>query len=1170
MNRPVSASRPPAPDQAERDAAIGARGVNVLVDAGAGTGKTTILVDRLVELVAPSDDAAAPLDLGRVAAITFTRKAAGELKLRIRQALLERLAGPGLSGVRRDRLARALAQLDTAPVGTIHSFADRLLRLRPMEARLSPSYDIAEETADLHRETFDRLLHAVETGTLAGEVAGLVPPEEARRAEAAFADALDAGIRAERRIHPWGEEPGLDRLVERLVETRDVPPVVPPPEAPDFARAAALVRELRGFLRKAAGDSKGVRILRSAAERLERAVATKDPISVLRELLRIGEPDLKKGKDFDGDAGGWDAYQAWRGDDRTRGNVREGSIRGELAAPFARELARRLVAAAPVAVAIHERVKARRQVVDQVDLLLRLRDLLRDEPAVRAELQALFDHVLVDEFQDTDPLQAEIVLFLCEAGTSARSLEDVRLAPGRLTVVGDPKQSIYRFRRADISVYARVREVVRAGPHLVARLTANFRSDPPLLWFLNGRFDELLGPPSEGSEPFDPDRGTVRNEPLRAGRAPREDSPPPVELLPLDAGAAKPGKSLYRALEARALAAWLRRLVEVEQRLVLDPATKTLRPVRYGDVAVLAFSTLQLPLLFPELDRLGIPYAPRGGTLFLEDALHRRFLLALRALADPDDGVAKAALLRAPFFAIDLDDLARERAAREDGAEAQDHPGVLRARAALDVVAALRRRRLDRSPGATARDLLERTGLGRAAALGPNGAQRLRSLLELCHLLDGVAAEGLDFDAATARLRDVALDPISLDPPRPVEAEAVQVLTVHQAKGLEFPVVALWDGCAELAARDVASTFVVDRSGARWALSVGGLAWSEPEGGGVAARERTFLDGERRRLVYVAATRARDLLLLPVAGDPPKASWIPGALAGPKALEDGADPALRPLAPFVEGAAPPPWAEPPDAPARPPGADVEAIAAEAASRWREAVLEAGRPRSAPVAASAIAHGATERRDPPAPEAPLPGEGETVRPPRRESRHGPVFGETVHLAIGHALREPGLSPGEAVARAAAATGLEGLRAEAEADVGRALAALEGAGLRRPPGPALRLEYPVAALLAEGPGLEIRPERRAADAAHGRGGGPPAVRLVGGYVDLLVAEPEGGLAVVDFKTDAPPGAGADPAATHPGYVEQVRLYARLLSDLGLAGAGRVRSGLLFTAEGSIRWV
>ena len=1109
-------ARKPAPDQAQRDAVIHARGVNVITDAGAGTGKTTLLVARLVELVAPLDGGAA-IPLGRIAAITFTRKAAGELRLRIREAFLRELAHSDLPDLRRRRLGDALSALDIAHVGTIHSFADRLLRLRPVEARLSPSYEIVEDESPFVAEAFAALLHAVEAGTLPDELAGRVDAEVAEAAQAAFVDALRAGVRAERRVHQHGEVPGLDCLVEALVRTRDVPPVVPAAGKPDLERFRDLVDEYVALARASRGDGRGSRWVVTTRRRLERARDEDDPVLVLKELLRCKPQEFRKKADFPGDDGGWDLYKALIGDDR-KNPVRAEPLHDDLVRPFARWLARRLVGAAPAVVGMYERVKAGHRAVDQVDLLLQLRDLLRRDRAVRAEYQALFDHVLVDEFQDTDPLQAEIVLYLCEQGAVAEDWRAVHLAPGKLTIVGDPKQSIYRFRRADIAVYAAVRGIVERGPHLVAKLQANFRCEPRLVEWLNGRFDAVLGQAASGTPVFDPEAGTVANERLLAGRD--GEAQRCVEVLSLAAEGKTKGP--YRAAEARALAVWLRRLVEGRKRTVIDTASGASRPAGYGDVAVLVFSTFSLPLLFPELDRLGVPYAARGGTLFLDDPLHRQFLLGLRALADRDDGVAQAALLRPPFFAVDYDDLARARAADS----ASTHPGVLRARAALDLVKELRRTRLERSPGTTARDLLERTAFGRAVALGPNGAQRLEALRELCLALDSVAAEGLDFDAATARLRAWVEEPVQLDPPRPVAGDAVQILTVHQAKGLEFPVVVLWDACAELTARDVRSPFVIDRTGASWALALDGLAWEEPEDGNVAGREKRYLDAERLRLVYVAATRARDLLVLPVAGAPNPA-WITGRLVTGAPAER-----METLEPYAVGAEPA-WAtEIPPPNARLPG-DASVLAGEVQAAWSVASREAARPRFAPVAVTAEAHAMAEPSERP---------GETGQPrPERRSRFGRLFGETVHLAIGLALRDPALAPAAAVARTAAAVGLTERLAEAAEDVARALAALGKAGLRRAPGSDLQLEYPVA-LATDG-------------------------KIVQGYLDLVGVR-DGRLAVVDFKTDAPPE--GDVESTHAAYVEQVRSYARILVALGLANEGSVDTGLLFTAENAVRWV
>jgi ATP-dependent helicase/nuclease subunit A len=1088
--------------------------VNVLVDAGSGTGKTTLLVNRLVEMVAPADDRAPEVPLQRIAAVTFTRKAAGELRLRVRERLLADLAR-GPSATRRERLARALAAADTAFIGTIHGFADRLLRRKPVEAGLSPSYEVVEDADALCRETFEVLLRAAEAGRLPAELEGTAcPPERAEEAQAHLRCALDAEVPAETKSYAWSERHGLDSLVAGFILHRDVPP---PDARPAPFALAELQEAMAGFRRLAAasgGEGRGSTWMRRTAALLERLAKEGDPVVLHRELgrlVRFAPKSLQLGRDFPGDPQGWTAWKAWRRDSRRE----EAAQRDLLTRPLRRWMATRLVRTFPAVVAMYEKVKARHRVVDQVDLLLKLRDLLRDLPGARAELQGLLDHVFVDEFQDTDPLQAEVLLYLCEAGAKAARWQDVRLAPGKLTLVGDPKQSIYRFRRADIGVYETVRAIVTAGPHLHVPLTANFRSEPALVRHLNARYDGILGTPGQGRPDFDARAGTVANRRLEPFREERRKGC--VVVLPFSSGDHDAGSD--RRLEATVLASWIRRAVEAEET-VADPASGTARPVRYGDVAVLAHSTWNVGLLIGELDRLGVPWSARGGTLFLADPLHRQFLLGLRGVADRDDGVALAALLRAPFFALDLADLVRARAAGDGPGD----EGIERARAAEALVLELRRRRHERPPGDTARDLLERTAFARAAAFGPNGLQRLERLRELCFELERVAAaDGLDYDGVTARMREWALEPVGLDPPRPVGGDAVQILTIHQAKGLEFPVVAWWDARARTTPRDLDAHWFVDRSGSAWAMSLDGLEWQEPETSDFLDRERAYHAAERLRLVYVAGTRARDLLVLPVTGD---GANVTAVLAGSEPSD-----AKAVLGAWTEAEVPE-WARgvgPP--PERGPRV-ARALADGVGRRWTEAAAEAGRPRFAPRGIAAEAHRAVESEV----------EGEAgARWKDREGRHGRRFGDAVHAAIGIALREPGLPPSAAVSRAARAAGLAANLAEAADDVARALAALEREGLRRVPGPELRLEYPVAA---------------ARDGL-----------LLSGYVDLVAAR-DGVLHVVDFKTDAPPG--GDVLASHPAYVEQVRSYGRILADLGLARPGAVRCGLLFTADGGLRWV
>jgi len=1113
------------PDQAQRDLAIAERQRNVLIDAGAGTGKTTILVDRLIEMVAPTRTPAPAVPIGRLAAITFTRKAAGELRLRIRERLLRELAAPGLGAERAGRLRDALAGLDTAHVGTIHSFADRLLRLRPVEAELSPSYEIAEDDDELIRETVDVLLHATQNGTIEAELAGTGLGARAAETITTMLFALAAGLRAASRETEWAVFHGLDGLVAGFVHERDIPPPDAEPAPFDATAFRAAADEFVAMARPVTGRSAGAAWVRRTAGVLQRLRNLTEPLLILRDLwpqLDRKPRNARKSTTFDNDGPAWDIWKTFWDGNRRRPTPLQEDLRG----PLDRWMATRLVRLFPVVVALYEKVKARNRALDQLDLLVKLRDLLVRDRAVRGEFQRMFDHVFVDEFQDTDPLQAEIILFLCEHAPVAARWEDVQLRPAALTLVGDPKQSIYRFRRADVSMYDRVRGLVARQDAVTVTLSTNFRSVGPLIDWLNDRFDRVLGRSPDG-RPFDPATGVVFQQPLATGREPADG--PAVHVLPFDfPDAVKHKVEEYRRLEGQVLARYLRWLVTASNVRIQDPLDGQPRPVSYGDIAILAVSTWNLPLLFSWLDTEGIPYASRGGTLFLQDPLHRQFLLGLRAIADRDDGVAEAALLRPPFFAVDPADLLRARAAPAEGPGADDE-AVRRAREARGLVRELRQERFARSPGATARDLLDRTAFARTTALGPNGTQRLARLRELCLLLEQTAAtEGLDYDAATARMRDWVNEPVQLDPPHPIGTDAVQALTVHQAKGLEFPVVVFWDGRLTWDTRIDHAAWRMERDGRGWVMHLDGLDWEEPTGLRLKATEKAYLDAERRRVVYVAATRARDLLVVPRAGAPDPSKMVCGALLA------GADPALVRELDIYHAGAEPAWALVVPASAQPDRADGARIEREVGERWIAAAAEAARPRFRPASVSGEAHVQAPADEPDAPE-PLLRKS-------REGRFGNVFGEIVHRAIGLMLRDPTLSPAEAVRRAAARRDLTEHLEEAATDVARALDALREEGLLKLLGPELQIEYAVAGA--------------------GEGG-----RLLSGYIDLLGVTDER-LDVIDFKTDAPP---TGPVEFHyPGYSSQINLYRCLLETAGVKGSRHTRCGLLFTADGIIRWL
>jgi ATP-dependent helicase/nuclease subunit A len=354
-------------------------------------------------------------------------------------------------------------------------------------------------------------------------------------------------------------------------------------------------------------------------------------------------------------------------------------------------------------------------------------------------------------------------------------------------------------------------------------------------------------------------------------------------------------------------------------------------------------------------------------------------------------------------------------------------------------------------------------------------------------------------------------------------------MTVHQAKGLEFPVVALWDGKGQWDTRPERGAWVVDRHGHGWMMDLAGLTWEEPAALGIRRTERAYVDAERRRVIYVAATRARDLLVVPQAGAVQPGKFVCGDL-----LADAPARLVHTVEPFVEGGVEPGWSREIGPAERPVLGEAGDLEQRVADTWAAATREAARPRFRPASVSGEAHGglAIETDDSVEP-----------RPPKqREGRYGGVFGSVVHAAIGVMLPSGRIAAQDAVRRVAGWYGLAEHLEEAAADVARALETLRMAGLARAPGRDLQIEYPIAGAWDGG-------------------------LLLSGYIDL-VAVTDGRVDVIDFKTDAPPHGPVEHA--YPQYVGQVRAYGRLLGASGILQDRSIRCGLLFTADGEIRWV
>lgn len=1095
----------PLQDAEARKRIIEERSRNVCVVAGAGTGKTTTIIARLVGMLAPLDDTEEPVQIHRVAAITFTRKAAGELRFRLREELLANLGLSGLSRVRGRRLRMALDGLDAAFVGTIHAFADRLLRRRPTEARLSPAYRLVEDTQPLVAEVMRRLLRAVERDELKEELGpwgAAIPASRLAEAAETLQAAQKAGIPLERKRTSWRELPSLEALLQKFIDSRDVVPVDPEPPEVDLRALEQVGEDIQETLKRfpGSGDTPGRRWLRQIARRLE--MVHEDPSLAVGVVQDIFSKKLDRKEHFH------DENIAWRFYNRLRWSSEDWNLR--IVGPH-RWLGARLVRLSPVAVALYEKVRAEHQVVDFVEVLLRLRDLLRDRPDVREEFQGLFEHIFVDEFQDTDPLQCEIIFFLAEKGATATRWDEVELAPSRLTVVGDPQQSIYRFRRADVGMYASaVRRMSKSGA-LCERLVTNFRSCGEIVAWYNQALPQLLGKGTAGAWIKE---GRVRYQELLPSPALEQLSLPQSCVIQLEYTGENRRPVDYMGgheIEAEALCFLIQNLLRPNSRTrVRDEDTGELRAVRPGDIAVLTETTSAIPLLIKALEGAGLRTTMRGGRLLMDHQVIRSLLLGYCALCDAQDGVAEASLLREPFF--DLED---EEARKRSGSSWKHAQGVVRD---------LRKLRLYRSPGALMRDLIERTRLMQVLVQEPNGMQVLSACYDVALELERrAAALHLDAVAAARLARSWAAVPVSMTSPEPTGSDAVRALTVYQAKGLEFPIVILWDGFRSLNS-SMDADWQVTRDGQKWAMRLGDVVFEHPASCGLLKEERRQRSHERERLAYVAATRARDLLVFPVP-----------LRANPRRERN------RVLARAVSGTTRvtytrgmvPPWHKappPPEIPEPVGDPDLDAVQSDQLLQMTDKLKSA---QTAPVTVQPLEEAAQEMAKRSMPESAW---GSV---PQEEDVGVDSFDEAVHAVLRLVLGEAQLALPVAVSRIVGARQLNRRRIELMENAQRALAALQKKGLM---GGDVWLRAHVPVVLAQ--------------EEHNR--------LLKGVVDLL-ARLDGDLWIVEFKSGEAPVVEADLLVTRPEAVTEVRLYAKALEASGMVGDEKVRRAVLFTRNG-----
>jgi ATP-dependent helicase/nuclease subunit A len=1080
-------SRPAVADQAERDRLVSELARTFFVEAGAGTGKTAAVVAAIVARVA-----AGGLSMERLVAITFTIAAAGELRVRIREELEAAAAGAAVDEERL-RLAQAASEVDRARIETIHAFCSALLRMHPLEAGLPPDFEtLADVAGDLDvRERFRRWFDSLTPGEPGAEAVrrGLLlglQPGKLLDLFLAFSDNWDL---VEQAVWPVGAVATVDSARVLAKDVQRCIDLLPLCHTPDQLY-------------------KHVDALRLVAARLGEAAFEDAALAALLTLAEV--PKLGN----TGSMANWGSVSGTNACKVIRSTMRE------VAEEVARVLgAARTTAIGRIAAELRDLVLAyaeeRRQrgLVTYQDLLVRARNLLRDHPDVFAALRARWDLVAVDEFQDTDPLQAELALRLCAAVSGeVGEWRELVPEPGRLCVVGDPKQSIYRFRRADIAVYSAVeRTLVGADPRARVRLSVNFRSGRRIIEAVNTVFGG-----ADGLMRANPDVAEAQ-----ADYVALVAHAPEIEGSVRVVGGPVPGHAAEMWLrEARTTASAVQRIL-AEGWTVGEGTESGPRACTADDICILMPSRTNLRNLERELEAAGLRYRLESGSLIIATQEVRDLLNVLRAIDDPTDQVALVAALRSPAYGCSDSDLVGWRAS--GGRWSYERPGggeEPRVVAAMADLLELHRLRHEMSVPALIDEVLARRLL-RATAYDdwrPREAhRRYRFVAEQARALARGGRSTLHdtVDLLERLSRNPTYDSVAVE--TSPDEHSVRVMTVHAAKGLEFPIVIV-TGLGRKPLRRP-SPIVTDHLSGSVELLVGDFATEGREA--LDMRESAMEAAERVRLLYVALTRARDHLVVGLfrsstKGEETDAGRLDPLLrgrAGVEVMEEGwaGAGAARPAA-SPDGTTP-----------------EEQESAEEAWVARRAGLLAQMGVLRTQTATGLAHVDDEA-------GLVPEAGEDIAAGRR-GRAATSRGRAVHAVL-------------QVIDLATLAGLD--------DLARAQAAAEGI-------PEQSAE--VARLVRAA--CESEPVRRAAAAPHWREvplGTPVGGVLLEGFVDLLYELPDGRLVIVDYKTDSVRGAEVDRRMER--YRWQGGVYALLVAQV--TGRDVARIEFVFAAAGEVRAV
>ena len=808
----------------------------MVVTAGAGTGKTTSLINRILSLV---EDEGVPID--RILAITFTEAAAAQMKERLRTRIEEKVKDGS------DSWDDTLIRLERAQISTIHALAARILRENPIQAGIDPDFRIEEEAGEffLRDELWELWVKKNFSGggDFDNELVMLIK-------ELGVEGLKGMGRELSRRpdrLFSYSETSANQKEVNDLVEMGE-------------RRLKDIKDEL--FRKTLEANEEDKLYIRS--EKVKK-ILSNDTLDEIIEafnkegLIRRGGSKTKWGSldEFnrvkvlvDGEDGAILGIKGLIDLKKIRGDDSILKIAIKILSDYVR---------------FEREEKQQRGLLSYFDLLYMAKLVLQEDLRIRRRYQGLFDYILVDEFQDTDPIQGDIVLFLAEAGAKAKKPEDVALSPGKLFIVGDPKQSIYRFRDADIGLFFSVGEKIADSGGTEETLKTNYRSQGHLIGFQNAFFEDYIQ--------FEDENFTVTYNPLIPSIEDIDSANVKTHSC-LIVNSDPSGKLLSGALREREANYIATRLIEMVEggsdgKIVRDRDTKMPRAPGYGDIAIL-FRSLTISHIYEDALKEGnIPYYIVGGRGYFQRQEIFDVINLLTAIYDPTDMRALFGALRSPIFGIDdskLYRLAMGKRLNYLDDEPKDSNGHIKR-----VFGTLKE--LHRGwGGMTVTDFLdevfEKTEIMEVNAVGPGGGQQVGNLMKIRrYAFEREVERNLTLPSFIRLLNELSTD--KLEKGEEGEAvvtedveDSVRIMTIHKAKGLEFPIVFIPDLGRQMTFKGD-DGIVTDRvSGSMLSgVRIGGLS---DIGYTLNLKERAkkHYFAEEKRLLYVAATRARDRLIM--------------------------------------------------------------------------------------------------------------------------------------------------------------------------------------------------------------------------------------------------------------------------------------------------------------------